>query len=99
MNWDFYFREPTRRELLRQNIRDIGGVPDSNFFPNPDLASTQAMMTVWQRVHGAATGGSAGGKHGSALGSVKALPDGKVLVGVRARATTRSPRRPTSRSR
>jgi hypothetical protein len=37
-------------------------------------------MTVWQRVHGAATGGSPGGKHGSALGAVKALPDGKVLV-------------------
>jgi outer membrane murein-binding lipoprotein Lpp len=80
VNWDFYFREPTQRELERQGIRDIGGVPDSTVFPNPDLASTQAMMTVWQRVHGAATGGSAGGKHGSALGPVKALPDGKTLV-------------------
>jgi outer membrane murein-binding lipoprotein Lpp len=80
VNWDFYFKEPTQRELVRQNIRDIGGVPDSNIFPNPDLASTQAMMVVWQRVHGAATGGTAGGKHGSALGSVKALPDGKTLV-------------------
>jgi hypothetical protein len=81
VNWDFYFREPTQRELLRQDIRDIGGVPDSNIFPNPDLASSQAMMTIWQRLHGAATGGgnSAGGKHGSALGQVKALPDGKVL--------------------
>jgi CARDB protein len=37
------------------------------------------MMSVWQRVHGAATGGNPGGKHGSALGPVKALPDGKVL--------------------
>jgi len=80
VNWDFYFKEPTRRELERQNIRDIGGVPDSNVFPNPDLASTAAMMTVWQRVHGAATGGNPGGKHGSALGPVKALPDGKTLV-------------------
>jgi outer membrane murein-binding lipoprotein Lpp len=80
VNWDFYFKEPTQRELVRQNIRDIGGVPDSNIFPNPDLASTQAMMVVWQRVHGAATGGTAGGKHGSALGAVKALPDGKTLV-------------------
>jgi outer membrane murein-binding lipoprotein Lpp len=78
--WDYYFREPTQAELQRQNIRDIGGVPDSNVFPNPDLASTQAMMTVWQRVHGAATGGSVTGKHGSALGPVKALPDGKVLT-------------------
>jgi outer membrane murein-binding lipoprotein Lpp len=80
VNWDFYFKEPTQRELEHLNIRDIGGVPDSNIFPNPDLASTQAMMVVWQRVHGAATGGTAGGKHGSALGTVKALPDGKTLV-------------------
>jgi hypothetical protein len=78
--WDYYFKEPTQRELERQNIRDIGGVPDSNVFPNPDLASTQAMMTVWQRVHGAATGGTVSGKHGSALGAVKALPDGKTLT-------------------
>jgi outer membrane murein-binding lipoprotein Lpp len=79
VNWDFYFRQPTQAELLRQNITDIGGVPDSQIFPNPDLASSQAMMTVWQRVHGAATGGNPGGKHGSALGPVKALPDGKTL--------------------
>jgi outer membrane murein-binding lipoprotein Lpp len=79
VNWDFYFKEPTQTELANQNIRDIGGVPDSNIFPNPDLASTQAMMTVWQRVHGAATGGTPSGKHGSALVSVTALPDGKKL--------------------
>jgi hypothetical protein len=80
VNYDYYFRQPTQAELLQQNIRDIGGVPDSNIFPNPDLASSQAMMSVWQRVHGAATGGNPGGKHGSALGPVKALPDGKVLT-------------------
>src|SRR5512132_653027 len=80
VNYDYYFRQPTQAELLHQNIRDIGGVPDSNIFPNADLASSLAMMNVWQRVHGAATGGSPGGKHGSALGPVKALPDGKVLV-------------------
>jgi hypothetical protein len=80
VNYDYYFRQPTQAELLHQNIRDIGGVPDSNIFTNPDLASSLAMMNVWQRVHGAATGGTPGGKHGSALGPVKALPDGKVLV-------------------
>jgi outer membrane murein-binding lipoprotein Lpp len=79
VNWDFYFKEPTQRELESQNISDIGGVPDSNIIPNPDLASTQAMMDVWRRVHGAATGGTPGGKHGSALASVTALPDGKRL--------------------
>jgi hypothetical protein len=80
VNWNFYFREPTRLELAHQNITDIGGVPASSIFPNPDLASTQSMANVWRRVHGAATGGTPGGKHGSALVSVTALPDGKKLV-------------------
>jgi hypothetical protein len=79
VNYDYYFKEPTGQELLKQNVSDVGSIPDSNIFPNPDLASSQAMMSVWQRVHGAATGGNPGGKHGSALGPVKALPDGKVL--------------------
>jgi hypothetical protein len=78
--WDFYFKEPTQRELENQNIRDIGGVPDSNIFPNPDLASTAAMTDIWRRIHGAATGGTPGGDHGSALVSVTALPDNKRLV-------------------
>jgi outer membrane murein-binding lipoprotein Lpp len=79
--WNFYFKEPTQLELQHQNISDVGSVPSSNIFPNPDLASTQAMMQVWQRVHGAATGGTgtASGNHGSALVSVTALPDGKKL--------------------
>jgi hypothetical protein len=78
--WDFYFKEPTQRELENQNIRDVGGVPDSNIFPNPDLASTAAMTDIWRRIHGAATGGTPGGDHGSALVSVTALPDNKRLV-------------------
>jgi len=80
INWDFYFKEPTQLELRNQNITDIGAVPDSNMIPNPELASTQAMTQVWLRVHGAATGGgTTTGKHGSALVSVTALPDGKRL--------------------
>jgi hypothetical protein len=80
VNWDFYFKEPTQIELQHQNITDIGGVPDSNIFPNPDLASTQAMADLWRRVHGAASGGgTASGLHGSSLDSVTALPDGKRL--------------------
>lgn len=79
VNWDFYFKEPTQRELENQGIRDIGGVPDSSIITNPDLATTQAMTDVWRRVHGAATGGTPTGKHGSALASVIALPDDKRL--------------------
>ena len=80
VNWDFYFKEPTQLELRNLNITGIGAVPDSNIIPNPELASTQAMTQVWLRVHGAATGGgTTTGKHGSALVSVTALPDGKRL--------------------
>jgi hypothetical protein len=79
VNWDFYVIEPTQRELRNQGVSNIGGVPGSVIFLNPDLASTLAMTNVWQRVHGAATGGTPGGNHGSALVSVTALPDGKKL--------------------
>jgi hypothetical protein len=79
VNWDFYFREPTQRELENQGVTNVGPVPDSNFISNPDLATTQAMTDVWRRVHGAARGGSPTGVHGSALTSVTALPDGKKL--------------------
>ena len=78
VNWDFYFKEPTIQELQSQKITGVE-VPDSNAIANADLASTEAMATLWQRVHGAATGGTPGGNHGSALVSVTALPDGKRL--------------------
>jgi hypothetical protein len=78
VNWDFYFKEPTIQELKGQNVTGVA-VPDSTMISNADLASTQAMTTLWQRVHGAATGGTPGGNHGSALVSVTALPDGKRL--------------------
>jgi hypothetical protein len=79
VNWDFYFKEPTQKELANQKVSNVGAVPDSNIITNPDLASTQAMTDVWRRVHGAARGGTPTGVHGSALESVTALPDGKKL--------------------
>jgi hypothetical protein len=33
VNWDVYFKDPTQTELKRQNVSDIGGVPDSKIFP------------------------------------------------------------------
>ena len=42
VNWDYYFREPTQQELLRQSITDVGGVPDSEIFPNPERLATRA---------------------------------------------------------
>ena len=78
VDWDFYFRDASRTVLQQQNVTGVN-VPDSHVIGNPDLASTQAMASVWQRIHGAATGGTPGGNHGSALVSVTALPDNKKL--------------------
>jgi hypothetical protein len=78
VNWDFYFRNAATGVLQDQGVTGVQ-VPGSHVLTNSDLASTQAMASVWQRIHGAATGGTPGGKHGSALVSVTALPDGKKL--------------------
>jgi outer membrane murein-binding lipoprotein Lpp len=79
VNWDFYFRDASKRVLQDQGVTDVS-VPDSTIVPNPDLASTQAMLSIWQRLHGRSTSTSQpGGDHGSALVSVTALPDGKRL--------------------
>jgi hypothetical protein len=78
VNWDFYFRDASKRVLQDEGVTDVN-VPDSTFVANPDLASSQAMESVWRRIHGTATTSTPAGDHGSALVSVTALPDGKQL--------------------
>ena len=79
VNWDVYFRDASRGVLRQQNVTGVR-VPTSTVVTNPDLiSSSQAMATVWQRLHGTRTTSSPAGNHGSALVSVTALPDGKKL--------------------
>jgi outer membrane murein-binding lipoprotein Lpp len=79
VNYDFYFRDASRAVLKQQNVTGVD-VPASNVIANPDLvASSTAMGTVWQRLHGTRASSTPGGKHGSALVSVTALPDDKKL--------------------
>lgn len=55
--WDDLFKDPSAAELRQQDLRGIN-VPDSNFVSNPDLGTSRALGTVWERVRGqAATGG------------------------------------------
>jgi hypothetical protein len=76
--WDDLFKDPTRLELKRQGITGVN-VPGSNFVQNPDLASTHSMVPVFQRLHGASTGGNPGGLHGTGLVGVKAMPQNITL--------------------
>ncbi len=71
--WDFYFLQPSKDELRSQKIGGVD-VPDSNFVANADLATPQGMQNVFRRIHGASTGGTPSGLHGTGLISVKALP-------------------------
>jgi hypothetical protein len=76
--YDDLFKDPVRAELDKQNITGLN-VPDSNFVQNSDIASTRSMTLAWQRVHGASTGGTPSGLHGSGLESVVAQPEGITL--------------------
>jgi hypothetical protein len=71
--WDDLFKDPARAELRRQDIRGIN-VPDSNFFPDADLATGQSMKSIWSRIHGASTGGGSCSPRGTGIVSVVALP-------------------------
>ena len=77
--WDDLFKARAVAELKNQEITGVE-VPDSNFVQTTDLASQRSMTQVWQRIQGAATGGTPTGSHGSGLGVVKVLPSGKQLV-------------------
>ena len=76
--WEDLVRDPTKDELAKLNITGVN-VPDSVFLPNPDIASKASMKAFWQRIHGAATGGSTCSPRGTGIVSTKVLPSGKEL--------------------
>ena len=77
--WDDLFKDPSIDELRRQGVTGVA-VPDSNFVPNPDYASTTFWQAILQRLQGAATTGTTtGGLHGTGLVSTKAEPGNQEL--------------------
>jgi hypothetical protein len=76
--WEDLFREPTRSELDNLGITGAN-VPASEFLPNPDIATTASMKSVWQRIHGAATGGTDCEPRGTGIVSTSVLPGGREL--------------------
>ncbi len=76
--WEDLFREPTRAELDNLDITGVN-VPGSVFLRNPDIATTASMRSVWQRIHGAATGGANCEPRGTGIVSTSVLPSGTDL--------------------
>jgi hypothetical protein len=72
------FRETATAELRRQDISGVE-VPELQFVQDPDLATQETMTPIWSRVHGASTGGTPTGVHGSGIAGVRVLPSGQQL--------------------
>jgi hypothetical protein len=76
--WDQLYQLPATQQLKEQGVTGVV-IPDSNFVTNVELVSNRSFSVVFQRLHGASTGGTPSGKHGDGLVAVKIQPQGDEL--------------------
>jgi hypothetical protein len=75
--WHDLFQEAFAAEAKKENA-DVTA-PASVFVENVDLYSARSMSAIWQRIHGASTGGTPSGIHGNMLAYTKATPSNTQL--------------------
>lgn len=71
--WQDLFRLPAAAVLKDEGLSDVT-VPQSVFVENVELYSTKSMTAIWQRIHGASTGGTPSGVHGTMLQYTNVTP-------------------------
>jgi hypothetical protein len=71
--WKDLFQGVATQAMASDGVQDVTA-PASVFVQNPDLYTARSMSSIWQRVHGASTGGTSPGSHGSALAYTKVQP-------------------------
>jgi hypothetical protein len=76
--WTDRFQSVAEAVLDDEGVEGIE-VPASEFVATDDLATARTLATIWQRIQGAATGGTTTGQHGDGIAFVKALPSGDEL--------------------
>ncbi|MCZ7589397.1 MAG: hypothetical protein M5U27_11225 [Gaiella sp.] len=76
--WKDLFQGTAQATMAAEGVEGLTA-PASVFVENPDLYTARSMSSIWQRVHGASTGGTPSGLHGSALAYTKVLPQGTQL--------------------
>jgi len=76
--WKDLFQGAATETMSSEGVNDVTA-PASVFVQNADLYTARSMSAIWQRVHGASTGGTSPGAHGSALAYTKVLPQGVQL--------------------
>lgn len=77
--WADLFRAPAQQTMLDEGVTGLAA-PASVFVENPDLYSSRSMSSIWMRIHGASTGGTPTGLHGTGLSSVTVQPAGTQLT-------------------
>jgi uncharacterized repeat protein (TIGR01451 family) len=76
--WQYMFQAPAQVTLDDEGLGDIKA-PPSVFVENVELYTTRSMTAIWQRIHGASTGGTPSGVHGTGLEKTVVQPAGTQL--------------------
>jgi hypothetical protein len=77
--WTDSFRGPAEAVLESESVEGLE-VPNSEFIADDEIAAPATLAQIWQRIQGAADGGTPAGLHGSGISYVKALPSGALLT-------------------
>jgi hypothetical protein len=71
--WKDLFKDEAQATMAAEGVEGLTA-PASVFVENSDLYTARSMSSIWQRVHGASTGGTPSGLHGSSLAFTKVQP-------------------------
>jgi hypothetical protein len=76
--WTDSFKGRAETVLESEEVEGIE-VPPSEFVATDEIATPESLAAIWQRIQGAADGGTPQGLHGSGISYVKALPSDQLL--------------------
>jgi hypothetical protein len=76
--WADAFRGPAEAVLASEEVEGLE-IPNSEFVATDEILTPEDLAAIWQRIQGAADGGTPSGLHGSAISFVRALPSGTTL--------------------
>jgi CARDB len=76
--WKDLFQGVAKSTMAAEGVEGLTA-PASVFVENADLYTARSMSSIWQRVHGASTGGTPSGLHGSSLAYTEVRPAGVQL--------------------
>lgn len=76
--WKDLFQSLGAATMTAEGVEGLNA-PASVFVDNVDLYTSRSLSSIWQRVHGASTGGTPGGLHGNQLAYTEVNPAGVQL--------------------